>query len=334
MGSKIEWTDETWNPLAGCDPVSPGCANCYAAPLSFRLQAMGQEKYFGVTSNHTGVVKWTGKINLGGADDIDQPLKWKRSRMIFVNSMSDLFHEAVPDLFIDHVFATMWNAQWHTFQVLTKRIERAHAYLSDPTRPGRMAAAAYLSMNRRSPERAQIMRAADFLPETKRPIRNLLIGPSIENQKIAAERMPHAAAIAAAGWRVMISAEPLLEPNVCLGLLRLPANQRPSWVVVGGESGPHARESYLSGIRGIVRECRAATVPVFVKQLGRHIVVPNDRLSEWPREGDALLIPEPSREAPVHQGDLITVRTIDKKGGKPEEWPEDCRIREAPREAV
>lgn len=333
MATKIEWTDETWNPLAGCDPVSPGCANCYAAPLAFRLITMGQEKYFGTASNLSGRAKWTGKITLGGADDIDQPLRWKKSRMIFVNSMSDLFHPKVPVSFIDQIFATMWAAQWHTFQVLTKRIERAREYFGDLSRPQRMADTVLEAMRRRSPDKAAIMRAADFLPEMQQPFRNVLVGPSIENQKVADERMPHAAAIAAAGWRVMISAEPLLEP-ISLDLLRLPLPKRPAWVVIGGESGNDARPSYLAAIRKLVKECRIATVPAFVKQLGRFIMVPNDRLNEWPHEGDGLLIPEPNREAPVHQGDMITVRTIDKKGGNPWEWPEDCRVREAPREAV
>lgn len=334
MASKIEWTEETWNPLAGCTPISPGCANCYAAPMAFRLEAMGQSKYAGTASNLSGRAKWTGQVNFGGPGEIDLPLRWRKPRQIFVNSMSDLFHERVPVSFIDAVFATIWDANWHTFQVLTKRIERAAEYLTDPKLPDRLAAAIFAACIRRHPKEFAVMGPADFLPKVGKPLRNILIGPSVEDGKTAAERMPHAAAIAAAGWRVMVSAEPLLEPHVRLGLLKLPANKRPAWVVTGGESGPNSRPAYLSGLRGIVRECKAASVPVFVKQLGRFIMVPNDSLNEWPREGDALFVPEPNPEAPVHQGDLITVRTEHKKGGNPEEWPEDCRVRESPREAA
>ena len=110
--SSIEWTNSTWNPLTGCDQVSPGCAHCYAKALSNRLKAMGNVRYvneFALTLHH---------------DLLDLPLRWKTPRMIFVNSMSDLFHEEVPVDFIQQVFATMNRAQHHTFQVLTKRHER------------------------------------------------------------------------------------------------------------------------------------------------------------------------------------------------------------------
>ncbi len=119
--SAIEWTEATWNPVTGCDRVSPGCAHCYALDLAARLKRMGQPKYqldgsprssgpgFGVTLHPTA---------------IDTPLHWRTPRVIFVNSMSDLFHEAIPDKFIEAVFAVMAEADWHVFQVLTKREER------------------------------------------------------------------------------------------------------------------------------------------------------------------------------------------------------------------
>lgn len=111
--SRIEWTEETWNPVTGCTKVSPGCDNCYAERLALRLQAMGNARYvngFELTLH---------------PDKIDDPLKWKRPRVVFVNSMSDLFHPDVPDEFIWSVFDTMAEADWHTFQVLTKRPQRA-----------------------------------------------------------------------------------------------------------------------------------------------------------------------------------------------------------------
>lgn len=122
--SAIEWTEATWNPVVGCTVLSPGCTNCYAMRLAARLEAMGQPKYAGVTRKTGGRYKWNGRITLDrGALDI--PKRWKTGRMIFVNSMSDLFHEDVPLEFIKDVFATMVTTPQHTYQLLTKRAERA-----------------------------------------------------------------------------------------------------------------------------------------------------------------------------------------------------------------
>src|SRR5207249_9415740 len=113
--SAIEWTDATWNPVTGCTKISPGCKNCYAERLAVRLRAMGNQRYrngFSVTLHH---------------DLLNLPLKWSRPRRIFVNSMSDLFHEAVPDDFISQVFEAMKRADWHVFQILTKRSHRLAA---------------------------------------------------------------------------------------------------------------------------------------------------------------------------------------------------------------
>lgn len=113
--SSIEWTDATWNPVTGCTKVSPGCKNCYAERLAIRLKAMGNPRYrngFTITLH---------------ADQIGLPLRWRQPKRIFVNSMSDLFHEAVPEVFIQRVFEVMERADWHVFQVLTKRAERLAA---------------------------------------------------------------------------------------------------------------------------------------------------------------------------------------------------------------
>jgi len=110
--SSIEWTDSTWNPITGCTKVSPGCKNCYAERMALRLKAMGQPKY-------------SNGFDLTMHDDVlDQPINWKQPQMIFVNSMSDLFHEDVPYEFIARVFSVMDTANWHIYQVLTKRSER------------------------------------------------------------------------------------------------------------------------------------------------------------------------------------------------------------------
>jgi protein gp37 len=121
--SSIEWTEATWNPIAGCSVLSPGCTNCYAMRMARRLEAMGQQKYTGTTRLTGGRAKWNGKIVLDPAS-LELPLKWKTPKTIFVNSMSDLFHDDVPLAFIADVFRTMQVAKQHTFQVLTKRAIR------------------------------------------------------------------------------------------------------------------------------------------------------------------------------------------------------------------
>jgi len=121
--SKIEWTEATWNPVAGCSIISPGCTNCYAMRMAKRLDAMGQEKYAGLTRMSGGRPKWNGRMRLDEAS-LDIPRSWRQGRMIFVNSMSDLFHEDVPLNFIQRVFGVMRDCRHHTFQVLTKRSGR------------------------------------------------------------------------------------------------------------------------------------------------------------------------------------------------------------------
>jgi protein gp37 len=127
--SAIEWTQATWNPVAGCAIVSPGCTHCYAMRMAARLEAMGQEKYRGTTRKSGRRHVWTGRVNLHRAS-LDAPLGWKTPRRIFVNSMSDLFHQDVPAAFIRDVWKVMAQARWHTYQILTKRPERMARVLS------------------------------------------------------------------------------------------------------------------------------------------------------------------------------------------------------------
>ncbi|MCX5689119.1 MAG: phage Gp37/Gp68 family protein [Planctomycetota bacterium] len=127
QGSGIEWTEATWNPVAGCTPVSPGCLNCYAARMALRLQSIdvaGCGKYADTARVHHGRPVFTGRINTDESA-LELPKRWRRPRLIFVNSMSDLFHAKVPVEFIERVFAVMQECRQHTFQVLTKRPERA-----------------------------------------------------------------------------------------------------------------------------------------------------------------------------------------------------------------
>jgi len=127
--SSIEWTEATWNPVAGCLMVSPGCANCYAMRMAGRLEAMGLQKYLGTTRRSGGRFVWTGRVVLDD-EALSVPVAWRKPRRIFVNSMSDLFQEAVPVDFIGKVWRAMEGANWHTYQILTKRPERMRATLS------------------------------------------------------------------------------------------------------------------------------------------------------------------------------------------------------------
>lgn len=145
--SEIEWTDATWNPVAGCTIISPGCTNCYAMRMAARLNAMGKTKYHLTTRQSGGRAVWTGKINLD-EQALLSPLYWTKPRRIFVNSMSDLFHEDVPSNFIRNVWDVMAAAHWHTYQILTKR-------------PGRMAAV--------------------LAAEVPRPLPNVWLGTSVES---------------------------------------------------------------------------------------------------------------------------------------------------------
>jgi protein gp37 len=128
--SSIEWTDMTWNPMAGCTIISPGCTNCYAMRMAPRLAAFGQQKYEGLTRKTGGRAKWTGAINLD-AKALALPHTWKQPKKVFVNSMSDMFHEDVPFSFIEQVFQTMDTTPRHIYQILTKRADRLAELSSD-----------------------------------------------------------------------------------------------------------------------------------------------------------------------------------------------------------
>jgi protein gp37 len=130
--SEIEWTEATWNPIAGCKIVSPGCTNCYAMRMAARLQAMGMAKYAGTTRKSGRRHVWTGRVNIDD-DALGAPLKWKKPQRVFVNSMSDLFQEEIDEGFIGSVWRVMERAHWHSFQILTKRPDRMLQLLSKPT---------------------------------------------------------------------------------------------------------------------------------------------------------------------------------------------------------
>ncbi|MFZ3192570.1 MAG: phage Gp37/Gp68 family protein [Moraxellaceae bacterium] len=217
--SKIQWTQKTWNPVAGCSVVSPGCTNCYAMKMAARIEAMARgagrtSAYDGLTRQTKAGAVWTGELR-AVESAMTQPLRWKKPALIFVNSMSDLFHEAVPDPVIDQVFAVMALSPHHTFQVLTKRAERMRAYCNDPATPGRIARvivdmlldkAIRLGMDWPVRTVGDIDDPDDITIAW--PLPNVWKGVSAEDQARADERTPHLLATPAAVR--FLSAEPLL----------------------------------------------------------------------------------------------------------------------------
>lgn len=177
--SSIEWTEATWNPVAGCNVVSPGCTNCYAMRMARRLEAMGQPKYAGTTRMSGGRPKWNGVVRVD-EESLRLPATWRTGRMIFVNSMSDLFHEAVPVKFVQRVFETMRATPQHTYQILTKRAER----LEELARKLDWPANVWMGV---SVENADYLYRIDHLRRTKAAIKFLslepLLGP-LENMNL------------------------------------------------------------------------------------------------------------------------------------------------------
>ncbi|MGD9544615.1 MAG: DUF5131 family protein [Methylocystis sp.] len=171
--TSIEWTDATWNPVAGCSVLSAGCTNCYAMRMAARLNAMGIEKYHDLTRRSGGRSVWTGKIYLD-EQALLSPLGWKRPRTIFVNSMSDLFHEHVPLEFIERVWSVMARTPQHTYQILTKRPARMKAVLSSANTP--KLSNVWLGT---SVENSKVLSRLDDLRETPAAIRFVSFEPLI-----------------------------------------------------------------------------------------------------------------------------------------------------------
>ena len=215
--STIEWTEATWNPVTGCTKVSPGCAHCYAETFAERFRGVpGHPFEFGFDI-------------LVVPHKLREPLKWRTPKMVFVNSMSDLFHQAVSDDYIVQVAEVMKEANWHTFQVLTKRADRLNRMLAGP-----------------------------LAPFAKLP--NIWWGVSVENRKHGLPRIPLLQE-SEAGVR-FLSIEPLLEDLGSVDLSGI------AWVIVGGESGPGARPMEESWVVSLRDQCRQARVPFFFKQWG------------------------------------------------------------------
>jgi protein gp37 len=312
--SKIEWTDATWNPVRGCSIVSKGCTNCYAMKVAHRFSGPWKA-YEGLTMMSNGGPVWNGKIRLV-PELLDQPLRWKRPRRIFVNSMSDLFHENVPDDFIDKVFAVMALCPQHTFQVLTKRPDRMKEWFEErwqgtPAQriefdglppldipaggeTGREsqvegACEEFLQAFGLADPGKEHLWTAEGSCKAMRwawPLPNVWLGVSVEDQKTADQRIPVLLKVPAAiRW---ISAEPLLAPidiriSAFNGSGSFNAIEDIDWVVAGGESGPGARPMHPDWVRSLRDQCDAAGVKFFFKQWGEW--VPGDAPA-WPENAD------------------------------------------------
>ena len=297
--SKIEWTDATWNPIVGCSVVSPGCTNCYAMRQARRIEAMGgATHYAGTTKVVNGKPVWTGKLALAPEAVLTKPLRWRRPRRIFVNSMGDLFHEDTPDAWIDRVFAVMALAPQHQFQVLTKRSKRMRDYCNNPETPRRITEAAEEVAARVYKHHWLGALANAGIGFAKQlilwPLPNVWLGVSAEDQWRADEVVPDLLATPAAVR--FVSAEPLLGPvdfthiKHAMGLTRdalrgvwhaFPIDAGPpatintnpprhslDWIIAGGESGPGARPTHPNWVRSIRDQCAAAGVAFFFKQWG------------------------------------------------------------------
>jgi protein gp37 len=247
--TNISWSDEVWNPTTGCSHVSPGCEHCYAETLSLR-RGWSKKPWTAANAAENVVLH---------PDRLDQPLRWRKPRMVFVDSMSDLFHEQIPDEFVARVWDVMVRTPRHTYQVLTKRPKRMATVLG-PDGIG------FYSRNGPVPC----------------PQPNVWLGTSIEDQRRADERIPLLLRTpTAVRW---LSCEPLLAPIDGIYLEGI------SWVVVGGESGPGHRPMKIEWLESIVNQCREANVPVFVKQAsalrpGQQGDIPDDlwALKQFPK---------------------------------------------------
>lgn len=284
--SRIEWTDATWNPLTGCDEVSPGCDNCYARTLAERFRGTAGHYY----EHGFNLVIRPAKLA--------EPLRWARPRMVFVNSMSDLFHTAVAERFVAEVFAVMALTPHHTYQVLTKRHARMRSLLNSTEFQQTVGhAVVELARRHRMPEPAGALCW---------PLPNLWLGVSVETQQWADIRVPALLGTPAAVR--FLSCEPLLGPVLlcsCDGaaytVRRHPFLENPGcplhghnridWVIVGGESGGHARPMHPSWARRLRDQCTATGVPFLFKQWGEWapFTSPGDPGEVWHQFPDRTL---------------------------------------------
>ena len=286
--SKIEWTQATWNPLAGCSLVSPGCTNCYAMRMAHRLASNPRTPHYaGTTKTVNGKPVWMGRVNVAPDHVLTAPIRRRKPTMYFVNSMSDLFHESVPFEVIDRVFGVMALCPQHVFQVLTKRSDRMLRYCLSRFGGECNTYVSDASMELPHGLSEDDSQAAADWTDLGKPLPNVWLIVSTEDQRRADERIPDLLATPAAVRGV--SAEPLLSDIFLAGgWLGLGDSGsygcgRLDWVIVGGESGPGARPMHPDWARSLRGQCAAAEVPFFFKQWGEHAEV-------GPREAPAVAV--------------------------------------------
>lgn len=308
----IEWTDATWNPIVGCSIVSKGCTNCYAMRVAHRMEAIADaswdssvpHQYRALTKPSKAGPVWTGRINIAPDHILTQPLRWTRPRRIFVNSMSDLFHENVSTEWVDKIFAVMALTPWHTYQILTKRPERMRDYIH----------AVVYNEPCRINEHIADLAGDDKIDSWSPPLPNVWLGVSVEDQDTAEDRIPLLLDTPAAIR--FVSCEPLLE-SIDLDQMDMPdgdsyisalksltwqeyydrcwkgtekteaesmdalldyhnlsalpdgkMHNTLDWVIAGGESGPDARPMHPDWVRVLRDQCADAGVPFLFKQWG------------------------------------------------------------------
>lgn len=328
--TKIEWTDATWNPIRGCSRVSSGCEHCYAERQASRFSGPGQP-FEGLARDG----RWTGRVELI-PEKLSEPLRWRKPRRVFVNSMSDLFHEGLTFEDVAAIFGVMAASPTHTFQVLTKRPAAMRRWFDRVESQGESPdTVVQRQAFRKIGEGFPLHPVKGTLKSHPWPLPNVHLGVSVEDQATADVRIPLLLQTPAAVR--FVSVEPMLGP-VDIDQMWIPLWWRPSpstalasgmvtpdmpawtriggaaldWVIVGGESGPNARPCEVGWIRSIVEQCRAAMVPCFVKQLGAR---------PYDLAGDHMC---PNGDVPV--GCYLDI--TDRKGSDPAEWPADLRVRE------
>lgn len=314
--TSIEWTDRTWNCLRGCSRISQGCVNCYAEKIAQRFSD-GPFKTFATRAHG-----WTGKVELI-EEKLNEPLHWRNPSRVFVNSMSDLFHEAVTDQTIDRVFAVMAACPLHTFQILTKRPKRMLAWFTPLDFGGRGGASD--SAHYRIATAISSLGIGRTGVQAMWPLPNVWLGVSVEYQATADERIPLLSQTP--GAVRFVSYEPALGPvdfsrhiEVRMRDLDSPNEIFPNWLIIGGESGPGARPFDITWARNTIRQCKAAGVACFVKQVGAK--------PEGPQgcgDCDPCLHGQPCMLAYN-----VGMSLKDRKGGDIAEWPADIRVREFP----
>lgn len=322
--SKIAWTDASWNPVRGCTKISPGCANCYAQTFAERWRGIPGHPY------EQGF-----DVRLV-PEALGLPLHWRKPRRIFVNSMSDLFHEKVPLEFIEKVWAIMANCPQHTFQILTKRSARMREVVDGDFFRGNVMGQANRMVGtgpdheRLEGPTAGLLAGRGTVDKFRWPLPNVWLGVSVENQAAADERIPLLLETPAAVR--FVSAEPLLGPVDLRGELvgnvtwdsvgREVARSAVDWVIVGGESGARSRPCDVAWVRSIVERTRAAQIPCFVKQLGAVAVKDLDVTGKFRTD------PESGRRQLQMTATSVGLR--DRAGADPSEWPADLRVQQMP----